>query len=256
MACFIRYFFPALFLLALNLSYPDSLRAQPEAKELLTQMDQILRGNSHVMTVEMQVHNPRWDRQYKIRVWMKGVDFAFARVLEPSKVEGQGFLRLETRLWNFLPNAERTMLIPPSLMLDRFLGSDFTNDDFVKLTYFPRDYDSKIIEETELEGTPVYHLELIPRPDAPVTYGKLEIWLRQSDSAPARWNFYDGKMKLIRTLDYSEYQIYGTHTVPSVWSMKNLEKEGQHTTLRILDATYDTEVADSIFTKENLENFQ
>ena len=243
-----------IFMLYLFLS-PWVQAAESEAKELLIQMDQILRGNAHQMTVTMNVVTPRWKRDYKIKVWMKGVDFALARVIEPSKVEGQGFLRVESRLWNYLPSAERTMLIPPSLMLDRFLGSDFSNDDFVKLTYFPRDYDSKILETSDLNGALSYHLELLPHPEAPVTYGKLEIWIRKEDHMPLRWDFYNDRLKLIRTLEYSEFHSFGSHLAPTVWTMKNLEKEGHQTVIRILEAQYDVELSNLLFKKENLEKY-
>ena len=191
----------------------------PEPAKLLEQMDQVLRGTSHDMTVTLDIKTKRWQRQYKIRVQMKGVDFAFARVLEPPKSAGQGFLRVKSRLWQYLPTAERTVLIPPSLMLDDFMGSDFSNDDFVKLSYFPRDYESKILGEEQMGGFDTYHLELLPHPDAPVTYGKLELWLRKKDSAPVRWDFYNERMELIRTLHYSDFRSFGTREVPALWDM-------------------------------------
>lgn len=227
----------------------------PEPRLLLERMDEVLRGKSHDMTVTLDVKTKRWERNYKIRVSMKGVDYAFARVLEPPKSAGQGFLRIESRLWNYLPTAERTVLIPPSLMLDKFMGSDFSNDDFVKLSYFPRDYDGRIMEETSLDGFPVYHLELLPHPDAPVTYGKLELWLRKSDSAPVRWDFYNEKKEPIRRLYYSDFKKFGTKEVPSVWRMENLVQTDRKTTVTILDARYDIDVDGAVFTRDHLEKY-
>ncbi|MBI1977863.1 MAG: outer membrane lipoprotein-sorting protein, partial [Candidatus Omnitrophica bacterium] len=169
-------------------------------------MDLAIRGKSHDMMVSLNVKTKRWERNYKIHVWMKGVDNTFARVLEPPKSAGQGFLRIKTRLWQYLPTAERTILIPPSLMLDHFLGSDFSNDDFVKLSYFARDYDSKIVGEEKVSEFDTYRLELSPHPDAPVTYGKLELWLRKKDAAPVRCKFYNEKLEHIRTLHYSVFK--------------------------------------------------
>ena len=226
-----------------------------DPNKLLEKMDQIVRGTTHDMTISMQVHTAKWERQYKIRVWMKGVDWAFARVLEPAKVEGQGFLRQKGRLWNYMPTAEKTILIPPSMMLDQFMGSDFTNDDFVKLTYLPRDYDGKIVGEENLDGNSVHHLELIPKPDAPVIYGKLEIWLRKSDAAPVKLQFYNEDQKLIRTLHYSEFKKFGDHETPTLWKMENQEDPDRTTTIQIMDAAFDGEIQDSLFTRENLEKY-
>lgn len=245
---------------AAALNTPDTAyAAEPkpdvDVKELLTQMDVVLRGQSHDMTVVLHVKTPRWERDYKIRVWMKGVDYTFARVLEPSKSEGQGFLRIQSRLWQYLPSAERTILIPPSLMLDDFMGSDFSNDDFVKLSYLPRDYDASISAEEKIGGFDCYRLELIPKPDAPVTYGKLVVWLRQNDSAPVRWDFFNEKLIHIRTLEYSDFKTFGSHEIPAVWKMSNHKDKDRSTTVTIQEAVFDQEISDSLFTKSNLEKY-
>jgi len=218
-------------------------------------MDDILRGKSHDMLVTLFVKTGRWERNYKIRVQMSGVDYAFARVLEPSKTEGQGFLRIQARLWQYLPSAERTILIRPSLMIDDFMGSDFSNDDFVKLSYLPRDYTAEVLAVETLDGFETYHLKLDPLPDAPVTYGKLEIWLRVSDAAPVRWIFYNEKLELIRTLRYSAFKTFGTRNVPTVWHMTNHREKGHETTITILEAEYDLAIEESIFTRQHLEKY-
>ena len=186
---------------------------------------------------------------------MKGVDLAFARVLAPAKVEGQGFLRNKARLWNYLPTAERTILIPPSMMLDKFMGSDFSNDDFIKLSYLPRDYDARILGEETLEGSEVYHLELKPRPDAPVTYGKLEVWLRKADSGPVRVDFYSEKLEPFRILHYQDYRKFGVHDAPAIWRMENLKEKGRMTVITLQEAAFGGDLDDSIFTRENLGKY-
>ena len=245
----------ALFIAAVLFNPPTAFAATSDPQKMLEAMDQVLRGNSHKMTVSMEIKTKRWERNYKIDVWMKGVDLAFSRVLGPPKSAGQGFLRLQTRLWQYLPSAERTILIPSSLMLDDFLGSDFSNDDFVKLSYFPRDYESKIVGEEKMDSIKTYHLELIPKPDAPVTYGKLELWLRKSDSAPVQWNFYNEKMEHIRTLHYSEFKTFGKKEVPTVWKMENLKYKDRKTTITILNAEYDIAIPAEFFSRKNLEKY-
>lgn len=238
------------------ISFPlSAFAAKPDPQKMLETMDQVLRGNSHKMTVSMDIKTKRWERSYKIDVWMKGVDLAFARVLEPPKSAGQRFLRLKTRLWQYLPSAERTILIPPSLMLDDFLGSDFSNDDFVKLSYFPRDYESKILGEEKIDSVKTYRLELTPHPDAPVTYGKLELWLRKSDSAPVQWDFYNEKMEHIRTLHYSNFKAFSKKEVPTVWKMENLKDKDRKTTIKIISAEYDIPINEDLFSRKNLEQY-
>lgn len=223
-------------------------------QQLLEKSDEVMRGKiSHEMHISMDVKRGERDYQYELKVWMKGEDQTFARTLSPAKVEGQGFLRLKARLWQYLPKAERTLLIPPSLMLDRFMGSDFANDDLVKMSYFPRDYNAKILKEETLNAIETVHMELIPHPDAPVTYGKLEMWVRKHDGAPVRIDFYDEHLVLIRKLHYSEYKSFGGHEIPTVWRMENIQEPNRATVIKVLDAAFDKPVEDSLFTRENLE---
>src|SRR3989338_3408288 len=247
--------FSLIFLFLLSLGNAPASFSEIDTTALLTQSDQVLRGNSHEMTVTMDVKTKNWERHYKMKVWMKGVDFSFARVLEPAKSEGQGFLRIKARLWNYLPSAERTILIPPSMMLDRFMGSDFSNDDFVKLSYLPRDYTSELAGEEKMNDIPVYHLILTPKSDAPVTYGKLESWVRISDAAPVRMDFYNEDLELIRTLHYSEFKNFGGHEIPSVWKMENHKEKDRTTTITVLDASYNIDIPDSLFSREQLEQY-
>ena len=141
------------------------------------------------------------------------------------------------------------------MMLDKFMGSDFSNDDFVKLSYLPRDYKGTIAGEETVAGIETYHLELIPHPDAPVTYGKLGIWLRKSDAAPFRLYFYNEKMEHFRTLHYSEFKNFGGHEIPSVWRMENLREPERETVVAIHEAAFGIEVDDAIFTRERLEKY-
>lgn len=231
------------------------LHAAPDPVTLLQSMEQVIRGKTHEMTASMEIKSPSFTRVYKFKIWMNGVDETLARVLSPAKVEGQGFLKLQTRLWNYIPTAERTILIPPSMMLDRFMGSDFSNDDFVKMSYLPRDYEPRLLGQEFIDGTEVFHLELLPKKDAPVTYGKLMVFLRVEDSAPFRIEFFNEKLEHIRTLFYSEYKSMGGRVIPTVWRMQSNREKRKETTLTILDAKFDTPLDLNIFTQKNLKKY-
>ena len=232
-----------------------NIEADLDPTQMLKQMDYVLRGNSSEITATLDVKTAHWQRNYKMHIWMKNLDFAFARLLEPAKVEGQGFLRIQFRVWNYLPTAERVLLLPLSLMSEPALGSDFSTDDFVKLSYLPRDYDAVILGEETMDDFETYHLELKPHPDAPVTYEKLDLWLRTQDSAPVCFIFYNEKLQPLRTLHFSEFKLIGDIERPTVWRMENNREEGRETILTLVDAQFDIEIPDSLFTRENLEKY-
>lgn len=234
-------------------AWPDVAGADPV--QMLQDIEKILRGNSHFMTATMDIKTSSWTRHYKFHVWMEGADKTFARVIEPAKVEGQGYLRLQARLWNYIPTAERTILIPPSMMLDRFMGGDFSNDDFVKMSYLPRDYIPSILGRELIEGVEMFRLELKPEKDAPVTYSKLGILLRVEDSMPARIEFYNEKLEHIRTLYYSDVKDFKGHPTPSVWKMVDHREKGRETTLTIQEAQFNIAIPETVFSQQNLEKY-
>ncbi|MBI4597678.1 MAG: outer membrane lipoprotein-sorting protein [Candidatus Omnitrophica bacterium] len=223
------------------------------ATEWITRADSHLRGDANQMDASLDVVTPKWERTYQLRSWMLGTDKTFVRVLDPPKAKGQGFLKLASRLWQYLPAAERTVLIPPSLMLEDFLGSDFSNDDFVKQSYLPRDYTHQFIGQESVDGAPAYLIELTPKPDAPVVYGKLRAWLRTTDAAFVKLEFYNEKLVHIRTLTYTNFQPLNDRDYPMTWHMVNHLEAGHETTVTVRSAQFNLPVAEAIFTREYLE---
>ncbi len=227
-----------------------------DAADWVRRGDELLRGKTHSMDLTLRVKTPDWERSYELSSWMNGTEETFVRVLGPARVKGQGFLKQKTRLWNYLPTAERTILIPPSLMLEDFMGSDFSNDDFVKMSYLVRDYTHKLLGEDAIDGVEAYRFELLPKPDAAVVYGKLVMWSRKKDAGPLRTEFYDEKLALIRTLHYSDYRPAGEGgpQYPFTWRMENHAEPGNDTWITIHRAEFGAPLDPSIFTRENLEN--
>ena len=50
-------------------------------------------------------------------------------------------------MWNFLPKINRVVKVPPSMMMNSWMGSDFTNDDLVKQSTLTDLYDVDLEEK-------------------------------------------------------------------------------------------------------------
>lgn len=54
----------------------------------------------------------------------------------PAAAEGQTAPEIldevAQKVWNYLPRVDRTIKVPPSLMIGAWMDSHFTNDDLVK----------------------------------------------------------------------------------------------------------------------------
>jgi len=223
-------------------------------QEIVKRSDDLMRGDTSHGQYKMTVETPSWKRTLELDAYSIGRDRTFIRILSPPKEAGITTLRVENEMWNYLPKVERTIKIPPSMMFQPWMGSDFNNDDLVKESSIVYDYTHKIVYEKEIGSHDVYKIELIPLPEAPVTWGKLLLWVRKSDFVPLREEFYNERGKLIKILEYSDIKPMSDRTIPATWKMKSVTKEGHVTTIEIVDIVYNEPISESIFTLSNLKS--
>lgn len=232
-------------------------QARPQApavtgREIVKAMEALVWADTMRGEFEMRITTPRWERTLSLRIWMDRPGRSFVRVLAPPKEAGIGSLRIGNEMWNYLPAVERTIKIPPSMMLQPWMGSDFTNDDLVKQSSAIDDYVQRLEGEETLDGQAVYRIEALPKPDAAVVWGRLVYWIRK-DSIPVKQEYHSERGELVRVLTFSDVRPVGGRTIPTRWEMKSLAKAGNATTIVVKDAAYNTRLDDEIFTQRNLQ---
>lgn len=237
------------------LSLAPQARSQAPAatgREIVKAMEALVWADTMRGEFEMRITTPRWERTLSLRIWMDRPGRSFVRVLAPPKEAGIGSLRIGNEMWNYLPAVERTIKIPPSMMLQPWMGSDFTNDDLVKQSSAIDDYVQRLLAEETLDGQAVYRIEAQPKPDAAVVWGRLVYWIRK-DFIPVKQEYYSERGELVRVLTFSDVRPVGGRTIPTRWEMKPLTKAGNATTIVVKDAAYNTRLDDEIFTQRNLQ---
>ena len=224
------------------------------AREMIKISEDIMQGEkSNIMRLKMRVETPKWQREYEMDAWMRDRNRTLIRISSPARKQGESYLKRDTQLWLFMPQVERTILIPPSSMLQPFLGGDFSYDDLVKVSRLSQDYNCQLIKEEIIREASAYLINLEPKPDAPVVYGGLKIWLRKNDYVPLRQEFYDEHSLLLKTIDFLDLKPLGGHTIPTTWKMTNNLKPGNQTIILTADAQYDSKIGDEVFDKERLK---
>ena len=218
-----------------------------------------LRSDRTVMEARMVVISPRITRprEMEFTSWEdREGKRSFVRMEAPSKDKGTGFLKLHPNLWMYIPRVERTMRIPPSMMLQSWMGSDFTNDDLVRDSSETDDYDHQLLGiETEVDAHPgreAYLLEYIPKEEAPVVWGKILAWIDVERGVVLRQEFYDEDGEKLRTMQFEDIREVDGRWLPHVWKMTPENKKGHQTTIEIKRMDFDAEIEDDIFTKRNL----
>jgi outer membrane lipoprotein-sorting protein len=244
---------PALPLLALVLMTGPSVRAQgQDATEIVERSENLLWGKTLQGELEMSVATPRWKRTLLLRVWIERPRRSFIRILSPAREAGIGSLRVGAEMWNYLPAIERTIKIPPSMMMQPWMGSDFTNDDLVKSSSLANDYTHRIIASEDPGGTPAYVVEAIPKPEAAVVWGRIVLRVRKSDFVPMMEEFYDERGSMVRILTFSDVWPMGGRSVPTKWEMRTAARPENVTTVVLKSALYDQPLNAEIFTQRNL----
>lgn len=227
--------------------------ADPSGKELIEQVESALWGRTNHGVSEMTVITPHWKRTLTLHFWMDRPKRTFIRIDAPPKEAGIGSLRIEDEMWNYLPKIERIIKIPPSMMLQPWMGSDLSNDDLVKESSAVDDYRHTLQGTEEVDGQNVYRVESIPLPDAAVVWGKLIYKIRVDNRLPLRVEYYDERGELIKVLRYEDERTLGGRLIPTRWVVQPKDKPGNRTVFVIKEIAFDTPIAESIFSLRNLQ---
>jgi len=241
---------PVLFfavLIAAQLSYAQS------AEEIVKKAEDAVKGKTSHAEIEMIIKTPDYTRDLKMESWWEGNEKAFIVTKAPVKERGNKTLKIGNEMWEYLKNTETTIKIPPSMMLQSWNGSDFTNDDLVRESNLSKDYNQKIIAEEKVSGQDTWKIQLIPKPDAPVVWGKIYYWVIKENYLPSVVQYFDEKGNMIRYLVYSDVKNFHGRKIPSKWVMHNNKKEGHTTTIIISDIEYDINIPGRIFSFRELE---
>jgi hypothetical protein len=226
--------------------------ADPDARGLVEAAETLLWGRTLVADAEMRITTPAWTKAVGMRVWMERPGRSFVRVTAPPKEAGICSLRIASEMWNYVPAIERTIKVPPSMMLQPWLGSDFSNDDLVKESSLVDDYEHRVAGVVEVDGAEAYRVEGLPKPGAPVVWGRVVYTIRKSDRVPLRLEYFDERGTPLRVLTYSDVRPVGGRSIPTRWEMQPLDKPGKRTTITVRTATYDRAIDPDVFSHRAL----
>ncbi|HQT91479.1 MAG TPA: outer membrane lipoprotein-sorting protein [Candidatus Kryptobacter bacterium] len=234
------------------LGFTGSAFAQ-DAKQIIQRAEDAIKGkvSSHSI-MEMTIKTPDYTRTMKMESWTSGTSKALVKILSPAREAGNRTLKLGNDIWMYLRNTETTIRIPPSMMLQSWNGSDYTYDDMVREETLTEDYSITVIGNEKIADVECWKLQLIPKPNAPVVWGKIPYWVRKADDLLAQVEYFDEKGQLMRTMVMSDFKAMGGRKVPAVWTMYNADKT-HSTEIKMDDASFDVRIPDRIFSLKELE---
>ncbi len=241
----------------LILSSFGNIKAQElTATEVIDKANDLMRGKSSKGEMTMTIIRPKWERSLSFKTWSKGSEYSIIYVTAPAKEKGQVFLKREKEMWNWVPSIERMIKIPPSMMMQSWMGSDMTNDDLVKESSIVNDYEHKILGKETLEGYECYMIELIPREDAPVVWGKIISWISVKEYFTLKNEYYDEDGYLVNKETLSKIRNVGNRVMPTFFEIIPVDKEGHKTTMEFTTMEFDVNIKDDFFSIQNMKRIR
>jgi outer membrane lipoprotein-sorting protein len=224
-----------------------------DAKEIVRKSDELIRSKSSYAEVTMTVIKTDWTRTVEMKNWALEPDYALIYITEPARDKGSVTLKRKKEVWQWIPTAQKVIKIPPSMMLQSWMGSDFTNDDLVKESSVVSDYTHTVIGEEKFNGYDCYKIQSIPKPDAGVVWGKLLIWIAKDAYFQLKVEFYDEDGFIVKTYLGNEIKEMDGRTIPTYWEMIPIDRPGEKTVFVYNKILFNYDVNESFFSERNMK---
>ncbi len=211
------------------------------------------RGLASYERIRMTIHRPEWERTQSLEGWTRGERDSVIVITAPPRDRGNGTLKLDHQMWTFNPRVNRVIKLPPSLMSQSWMGSDFTNNDLAKSDSVVVDYEHTLESTETRDGHTIHRIRLDPKPGAPVVWGHEELLLRDDDILLEE-RFYDQDGQLVKTLVASEIQMLGGRLLPRVITMVQAHDPQRYTRLEYEHLEFRDSLPDRYFSEAFLRN--
>lgn len=241
-----------IILILVSLSKPMSGQ-ELSAKEIIVKADLKNRGETSEGTMEMKIVRPGWERSVEMKSWSKDDDYFLIYITAPAKEKGQVFLKRQKEMWNWVPSIERMVKIPPSMMMQSWMGSDFTNDDLVKQSSIVKDYNQKLVGEEIIRDMMCYKIQLDPLPEAPVVWGRIISWITKDGYNLWKTVYYDEDLELANEENAYDLKDFGDRTLPSRMEIFPTNKPGNKTIILLKEMTFNKPIDDGFFSQQNMK---
>jgi outer membrane lipoprotein-sorting protein len=242
-------------LILVILTWAISVVAQ-DAKEIVRRADEKMRGNTLQAEMVIRTVRPSWTREITLKAWTKGTQYSMILIESPQKDEGIAFLKRQKEVWNWMPVLERTIKLPPSMMSQSWMGTDFSNDDLVKESSVLEDYDHSIIGDTVIGDRSCYRIQMLPKPEAAVVWGKLIVCIDKKDYLELNTLFYDEDDELINIMNAFDVKVMDNRLIPTRFEMIPMDKKNHKTEMIYRQVLYNRPIDNSFFSIEKMKNLK
>ncbi|MDA9555436.1 outer membrane lipoprotein-sorting protein [Pelobium sp.] len=230
-----------------------SLVFAQDAKEIVRLADQKMRGSTMQAEISIKTIRPTWSREMECKIWMKGNQLSMILIKSPVRDKGIAFFKKKKEVWNWIPALERTIKLPPSMMSQSWMGTDFTNDDLVKESSIVEDYQHSFIGDTIYQKRNCYIIQMIPKPETAVVWSKVIVFIDKKDFLELHSLFFDDDGQLINTMNSYDIKLMHDRIIPTRFEMIPSDKKGQKTEMIYKNIQYNKPIDDAFFSTDKMK---
>jgi outer membrane lipoprotein-sorting protein len=233
--------------------YPQPLSAD----EIIKKADEKFNGEkSSYMVMMMTIIRPTWQRSIEFKNWSLEKEYALTLITSPAKEAGQTFLKQGKEMWNWNPSISRLVKLPPSMMSQGWMGSDYTNDDILKESSLVNDYTHEITGSETVAGRDCYRIRMVAKENAAVIWGHQIRWIDKKEFLVLKAELYDEDGLMVRTETGSEIKTVDGRTIQTRIELIPTEEPGNKTIVIIKDIKFNIQLKESFFSQQNMKNIR
>jgi outer membrane lipoprotein-sorting protein len=248
-----------IFLIITGLTFlPQSLFAQQlSATDIIRKTDEKFKGEmSGYSVMTMTIIRPAWQRTVEFKSWSMDDDYALTLITGPAREKGQTFLKRKNEMWSWNPAINRLIKLPPSMMSQGWMGSDYTNDDILRESSVVDDYIHTIEGEEDIDGRMCYRIKLLAKEDAGVLWSHQLWWVDKKEFIALKAELFDEDGLLVRTEYGKEIKILDGRLLPTLLELIPAENPGNKTVLKIIEMKFNVRMEESFFSQQNMKTIR
>ena len=226
------------------------------ATEIVQRANDKMQGESSVAQMTMEIVRPDWQRSVSMKAWSKGQEYSLILITAPARDQGSAYLKRGNEIWNWLPDINRTIKMPPSMMSQSWMGSDFDNNDLVRESSIVVDYEHSFAGDSTLSGYETYKINMVPNEDAPIVWDRVVVYISKDEYLQLRSEFYDEDGTLVRLMEGSEVREIGGRLLPARMEMFPMDEEGHKTVIIYDDIEFDVNLSERFFSLQNMKRVE
>ncbi len=227
------------------------------ATDIIRKTDEKFKGElTGYSVMTMTIVRPTWQRSVEFKSWSKEDDFALTLITAPAREKNQTFLKRGSEMWSWNPAINRLIKLPPSMMSQGWMGSDYTNDDILRESSVVNDYAHNIEGEEDIDGMACWKIKLTAKEDADVLWGSQTWWVVKDEFILLKAELYDEDGYLVRTERGSELKVLDGRLLPTVIELVPSENEGHKTILKIVEMKFNIKLEENFFSQQNMKTIR